>query len=1196
MSQPLKVLIVEDNPADAELLVIELTRAGFEPDWRRVDTEAAFLEQLNGGLDLILSDYRMPAFNGLSALELLKQSGLEIPFILVSGTIGEDTAVQAMKNGATDYLLKDRLVRLGSAVLHALAEFQLRRERRKADDAAQRQLAELRVLFDLIPAMICFKDTENRILRVNRRMAETAGKSVVEIEGKPSLEIYPAEAARFYVDDLKVIKSGEPQLGIVETIYDRDGKNRWVQTDKVPVFNQDGKVTGIVVMAQDITDRHHAEITASRLAAIVESSDDAIIGENFHGIVSSWNKGAKKIFGYAAHEMIGTSIARLMPPGREDEEIHILKNIRKGKSVEHFETLRRTKTGKLIDISVTVFPIKDATGGVIGVAKVARDVTAQKQSQEALRDSEERFAGAFEQAPIGLALVLPDGHWLKVNRALCDLVGYSDTELLGGTFQDITYPEDLPADLEYVRRMLAGEISYYQMEKRYVHSKGSLVTVSLTASLVRDRQGLPRYFISQLQDISERKRAEQVLRESEVRLRFLNDLGEATRALADPAQIMAVTARMLGGHLRASRCAYAMVEKDGDQFTILHDYTNACASSVGSYQLLLFGPQAVAKLQGGQILVICNVETELLAEEGGAMFNAIGIKAIITCPLVKDGGLRAMMAVHQSTPRDWKTDEIALVQEVVERCWVNLERISGEEALRTSEKRFKALFEQTVVGVALADATTGRFEQVNKRFCEIAGRSCGELEQLTFSSITHPQDEHSSAEMTQQFRAGVLREFTQEKRYLREDGSEVWAIVTVSAMWAPGEAPNYFIVVVQDISERKRLEEQVRQTQKMEAIGTLAGGIAHDFNNILAGIGGYTELARMTLKGNPAVREYLDTVLLTAGRASHLVRQILTFSRQEPLERTPIQLLPVVMETFDLLRATIPSTIEFDLSLAKDAPTVFADATQIHQILMNLGTNAWHAMKDHPGRLQVKLEKFVVDAGLAAETPKLHPGIYARLSVRDNGSGMDQATLLRIYEPFFTTKPVGEGTGLGLAVVHGIINNHDGVITVESQPGEGTTFRVYLPAYAGDLAATVVDAKKVPRGHGEQILVVDDEELLAMLTQRTLIALGYGVEFATKPSVALALVRSEPERFALVITDQTMPGMTGLVLATQLRDIRQNLPVILTTGYTAAVKPELVEAAGIRQVLLKPATVHSLATAVHDVLVAESSVVLSSGS
>lgn len=260
MGQPLKVLLVEDNPRDAELVLRALRQTGFEPEWSCVETEEAFLERIDGELDLVLSDYQMPQFTGLRALELLQQKGVEVPFILVSGTIGEDTAVAAMRQGATDYLLKDRLVRLGPAVMHALTESRLRRERKQADLALQRQQAELRAFFDLIPAMIWFKNTDNLILRVNKKVAEAAGKTVEQIEGKPSKEIYPMSAEKDLVDDLVVIRSGQPKLGIVEVRSGAYGREIWVQTDKVPYFDERGKVAGIVIMAQDITERREADL------------------------------------------------------------------------------------------------------------------------------------------------------------------------------------------------------------------------------------------------------------------------------------------------------------------------------------------------------------------------------------------------------------------------------------------------------------------------------------------------------------------------------------------------------------------------------------------------------------------------------------------------------------------------------------------------------------------------------------------------------------------------------------------------------------------------------------------------------------------------------------------------------------------------------------------------------------------------
>jgi PAS domain S-box-containing protein len=504
--------------------------------------------------------------------------------------------------------------------------------------------------------------------------------------------------------------------------------------------------------------------------------------------------------------------------------------------------------------------------------------------------------------------------------------------------------------------------------------------------------------------------------------------------------------------------------------------------------------------------------------------------------------------------------------------------------LRASEQRFKALFEQAAVGVVQSDAVTGRFEQVNKRFCDIIGYSAQELGLLTFSAVTHADDLPRNLELVRRVKAGEIREYTQEKRYLRKDGTEVWCDVTVSAKWAPGEPPDSFLVVAQDVTGRKRLEEQFRQAQKMEAIGTLAGGIAHDFNNVLASINGYTELSQLSLKGNPEVLEYLGSVLKASGRAADLVRQILMFSRQEKPERRPIQLRPIVVETLKLLRASIPSTIEFETNLAHDAPVVLADVTQIHQVLMNLGTNAWHAMKDRPGRIQVKLERFVVAHAHSGPHERMSPGVYAHISIRDSGIGMDQQTQRRIFEPFFTTKPVGEGTGLGLAVVHGIMSSHDGAITVYSEPGEGTVFHLYFPAFAGEAEMDAAEGGNVPRGHGERILFVDDEELLVRLGEKTLTTLGYRVEVAHQPAAALAMVQADPSRFALVISDQTKPGMTGVAFAGRLQLIRPGLPVILTTGYGLSLTPERLKEAGVLKLLLKPTTLHVLAAAVHEAL------------
>ncbi len=511
-----------------------------------------------------------------------------------------------------------------------------------------------------------------------------------------------------------------------------------------------------------------------------------------------------------------------------------------------------------------------------------------------------------------------------------------------------------------------------------------------------------------------------------------------------------------------------------------------------------------------------------------------------------------------------------------------------ERKLHEDEQWLKAIFDQAAVGVVQTDPSANHFIRFNQRFCDFLGYSLDEIERLSHAEITHPRDIGIDREFHEKLRNGSIREYMREKRFIRKDGSTVWACVAVSALGAAGEPPSAFLAVVLDISERKRLDEHFVQAQKMEALGQFSGGVAHDFNNILAAIGGYTELSQMVLTDNPEVRGYLAQVLKSTGRAADLVRQILTFSRHEPQARRPIQLQKIVEESMILLRASIPSTIAFETTIAEGIPAVLANANQIHQVLMNLGINAWHSMREGMGRLQVTLERFEVSAEYAATNPRLRPGQYVRLSVSDSGCGMSPATLRRIFDPFFTTKAPGEGTGLGLSVVHGIMDGHDGAVTVHSQTGEGTAFRLYFPVHDGEALEFEAGNGPVERGNGERILIVDDEEILAQLIQKTLLNLGYEAECETDPLMALATIHKSPLRYKLVLSDQTMPGMTGLNLASHIRDIRADLPVILMTGYSLALTAERIEEAGVRQLMLKPVTIQSLGGAVHAAISGES--------
>jgi nitrogen-specific signal transduction histidine kinase/CheY-like chemotaxis protein len=372
------------------------------------------------------------------------------------------------------------------------------------------------------------------------------------------------------------------------------------------------------------------------------------------------------------------------------------------------------------------------------------------------------------------------------------------------------------------------------------------------------------------------------------------------------------------------------------------------------------------------------------------------------------------------------------------------------------------------------------------------------------------------------------------------------------------------------------VETRVQQAQKMEALGTLAGGIAHDFNNILAAIIGYAELARLTIPTDNPAYEAVTETLRASARATDLVRQILTFSRQQEHERKVIPVTPIVREVSKLLRAALPASIEIQTIIGPGLPNILADASQVHQVLMNLGANGAHAMRKHGGVLEIVVGRVVTTDATARANIGLNPGTYVRLVVRDTGEGMSPEIMQRMFEPFFTTKPAGQGTGLGLSVVHGIVKAHDGAISVTSKAGMGSSFEIYLPAVE-DGALNGANPCEIPMGNGEKVLYVDDEEALCRLVEHSLTRCGYYGVTRTDPVEALRLFIKDPSAFAAVVTDFTMPKMSGLELATEIRKIAPGMPVIITTGFTASLDVDAFKLSGVDDVLAKPFTMQRLA-------------------
>jgi two-component system cell cycle sensor histidine kinase/response regulator CckA len=402
--------------------------------------------------------------------------------------------------------------------------------------------------------------------------------------------------------------------------------------------------------------------------------------------------------------------------------------------------------------------------------------------------------------------------------------------------------------------------------------------------------------------------------------------------------------------------------------------------------------------------------------------------------------------------------------------------------------------------------------------------------------------------------------------------------------------PNMLAGFTLDITERKqaeddkaKLEEQLRQSYKLEAIGTLAGGIAHDFNNILTVIIGYAEITKYNVAPDSIISENLDKVLQAGHRAKDLVQQILTFSRQSKMELIPVKLQPIIKEALKMLRTSIPRSIEIRENIAQDCGTVIANPTQLYQILMNLCTNAFHAMEENGGVLTVELKIADNIPLVFAKTRDNSQEVFVELSISDTGQGIRPEIIDKIFDPFFTTKEKGKGTGMGLAITYGVIKEYGGEITVDSQLGRGTVFHIYLPQSGEEAVAVDSTVADLPRGK-ERILFVDDEDLLAELGKKMLERLGYQVTVKTKSFEALGTFQNQPYDFDLVITDQTMPGMTGLDMARRMLQIRHNIPIILCTGYSARVDEEKAKSQGIKEFAMKPLNNSTIARLIRKVL------------
>ena len=513
-----------------------------------------------------------------------------------------------------------------------------------------------------------------------------------------------------------------------------------------------------------------------------------------------------------------------------------------------------------------------------------------------------------------------------------------------------------------------------------------------------------------------------------------------------------------------------------------------------------------------------------------------------------------------------------------------IERNKAETALRQSELNYRQLV-QSANSIIMRMDTDGRVIFFNKYAQDFFGyRAADILGKNVVGTIVPPKD-RAGFDLTQMIRDIATHPdhyVSNENENIRRNGERVRVAWMNTAIYGENDRVKELLCVGIDVTEKWQLEKRLSQAQKMEAIGTLAGGIAHDFNNILSAILGYTELSLIDIPQESAVRKNLKQVLKAGGRAKDLVQQILTYSRQREREIQPVKINLMVNEALKLLRASLPSTIRINNSLTSNL-AIMSDPTNIHQIIMNLCTNAAHSMQDKGGLLEVSLTDVDLDADFAKHHPGLNPGKFVCLSVSDTGHGMSPDIMERIFDPFYTTKNKGEGTGMGLSVVHGIVKSHAGALTVDSTTGRGSVFKAFFPAIESEWIPNNKSADLMVTGI-ESILFVDDEAFQADIAQKMLSRLGYRLTTCTSSVEALELFRQSPQNFDLVITDMTMPQMTGDLLARELISIRPEIPIIVCTGYSDRIDTDKAHEIGIRELVMKPVVMKDIANCIRRIL------------
>lgn len=877
---------------------------------------------------------------------------------------------------------------------------------------------------------------------------------------------------------------------------------------------------------------------------LFERSDNFVCMLDLEGRFTSVNPAGEALTGYRAEELIGCFAADVIAPEHREDAIrdfvHRVKGTGSDRVIDSV-LLRRDGTQVPISISSTLIETEGEIAGVLGIVHDLSERRRATRAERALLESERRFRGSFESAAIGMALVSTDGRFLDVNQALCDLLGYDAATLVSLTFQEITHPDDLELDLDYTARVLSGELRSYHMEKRYLHANGKEVWALLSVSLVRSADGTPVHFVSQIQDIDERKRAVAELERREAQLEEAQQLAKvgsweyrsSTGELTMSDELLRLYGLGPGTRVTLDRLAQFLHPDDRDLITTATDQPLA----EGEVRELDF--RITLPGQAGRWL---RSRAEGIFENG-------------------------VLVGRRGTTQDVT------------------ERKEAEQRFLAAERRYRRLVEQLPLTMYVRPLEMDKPNiYVSPQVEPMLGYPAQSwlTDAGLLARIVHPDDRERVFAEGQRVRQGGAP-VEDEYRYVRPDGSVVWVQDVTHLVRDDDGAPLYVQGFLRDITsakqteaERDRLRDELLHAQKLEALGRFAGGVAHDFNNMLTAIKGYGELLLDKLEPGSAPYGDATRILRAAEQASDLPRQLLAFGRKQILDPSVVDLNEVVASIGGLLAHVISNSITLEIEARARQAWAVADRSQLEHALVNLALNASDAMPGG-GRLTLTTDNVEIDAGDAEGGA--HAGSWVVIRVADTGVGMDEETRSKAFEPFFTTKSSADGSGLGLSSVYGTVTQSGGFVELDTAVGRGTTFSLHLPAVA-------VEA---PAGTQPTILLAEDEAIVRDLAEEILATAGYRVLSAADGAQALALFEEHRAEISGVVTDIVMPKVGGRELARRIREYDADLPIVFISGHHQETS-ETLQLGPAAALLQKPFSLSTLVDTV-DGLIGSGSVV-----